>query len=855
MQITKLRLKNFGRHESLTADNIKAVTGLVGVNGSGKSTVLTALEFAITGSLPDKAESYVRQADGVSNAEVYIEFTKDGSEGTILRQVGKTAKRVLTWEGKTYTKAKEVDTLMAEILGADKAAISNAIFINQGSLADLLFGTPAERQELFTRLLGIGYIEQRVGYLDGKIKVLSGGLQDFTALKDELIASQLSADKNVTDLKSLLSRSRDWSDQLKHWDTFSQAVANTEEAGANLQVRKRELDAASAGYKAYMNSISEAAKEELGKVDITKVINRVDAISALKNTQSELKDVLQADDVTVARNLRVETLLLALKAAEEEHADSEHKLENMKVLCGASVEDIYAQILQIELEVQKYQKYQRESAVLTAAQEEYARRSKALEAVKANPVEEPSPEVLKTLDDNINTLHKDAQLKGMRLEVLETVSNSIGTVTDTCPVCSSKLTEAAGITPEVISKLKEEVKTLNVRYSLTAGEKSQLLHTYDAYADSLSRAQGEVSDASSRMLAAMDAAGEEVVEPDTQGLAALRQKKQDLYNAEQHFAMSEIRLNKAKEAADNVTIMPVLSPLDRTQRQGYIDTLANVIRDCVEVNDTLTSMEGSLYNQTTRLRSAEEALDTACDKLTLATTACGEDPFIVETVGRDTLPAGTSLEDKELRTSVKASLEAKQQEWSELNGRLSEATRVLSGAKSRLDDLNVRMDKDKQQREIIEKLQTVRKALTKDAVPAAYLRYKFEQLLELTQEQLNTLDANFTVDLDPDNPLTFVFMRLDEDDSGWLPQAKLSGGQRVRLTVAFLLAVQRLIIPDVGFLVLDEPSQHVDDAGVESLKDLLSTLGETLGSLEAQVWVCDHKPELTMAYGSTITLK
>jgi DNA repair exonuclease SbcCD ATPase subunit len=85
--------------------------------------------------------------------------------------------------------------------------------------------------------------------------------------------------------------------------------------------------------------------------------------------------------------------------------------------------------------------------------------------------------------------------------------------------------------------------------------------------------------------------------------------------------------------------------------------------------------------------------------------------------------------------------------------------------------------------------------------------------------------------------------------------SKLSGGQKVRLSIAFLVAVQRLIIPEVGLLILDEPSTHLDSAGVESLRELLMSLSTLLQNTNSQVWVVDHNPALQAALGACVNLE
>ena len=126
MIIKELQLRRFGRHEALDCQTNAPVIGLSGENGVGKSTVMEAIKFAITGETTDNLDSYVKNCKG--NGSVLVRFTKNGREGSIFRQIGSTAKRALEWDGKTIKGAKEVDAIMAEIFGADKKAIANAVF-------------------------------------------------------------------------------------------------------------------------------------------------------------------------------------------------------------------------------------------------------------------------------------------------------------------------------------------------------------------------------------------------------------------------------------------------------------------------------------------------------------------------------------------------------------------------------------------------------------------------------------------------------------------------------------------------------------------------------------------------------
>ncbi len=70
---------------------------------------------------------------------------------------------------------------------------------------------------------------------------------------------------------------------------------------------------------------------------------------------------------------------------------------------------------------------------------------------------------------------------------------------------------------------------------------------------------------------------------------------------------------------------------------------------------------------------------------------------------------------------------------------------------------------------------------------------------------------------------------------------RLSGGQRVAVSIAFLLALSELL-STTGFVILDEPTTHLDEKRREDLVKVLSTLQNI-----PQLVIVDHHPELKEA--------
>ena len=133
-----------------------------------------------------------------------------------------------------------------------------------------------------------------------------------------------------------------------------------------------------------------------------------------------------------------------------------------------------------------------------------------------------------------------------------------------------------------------------------------------------------------------------------------------------------------------------------------------------------------------------------------------------------------------------------------------------------------------------------------------YIRYIFSYILTDVQRYLEDMNATFIVDIDNEveTDLAFKFKPLDKDI--WLPMKKLSGGQKITLSIAFLLAIQNVVCPGLCFLVLDEPSTHLDVQSREALCHLIEGIGLTLSNANGQIWLIDHDTILERALKTKI---
>lgn len=155
MIIKKLELVNYCQHghrEITIAGNLIAV---VGRNGVGKSNMLGALQFALTGEQPDKNKADLLHW-GAKEGHVVLEFEQDGKPGRIERSVSSN-KVTLEYDGVTTSGitnvAKEIETR----LHMDKDLIRQSVFVRQTEVDAIISAKTdkRDREVAFQKLLGI----------------------------------------------------------------------------------------------------------------------------------------------------------------------------------------------------------------------------------------------------------------------------------------------------------------------------------------------------------------------------------------------------------------------------------------------------------------------------------------------------------------------------------------------------------------------------------------------------------------------------------------------------------------------------------------------------------------------------
>ncbi|MDX1977411.1 MAG: SMC family ATPase [Pseudanabaenaceae cyanobacterium bins.68] len=207
MRLISLRLENFRQHKSLEILFPAGLTGILGLNGCGKSTILEAIAWAIYGNqakiMRAGSESLIwRYAPGKSSAVAELEFSLNQQVYRVKRsQTSKKHSAELAQAGKVIANsASAVNQLLIQIVGMSDQEFFNSYFTAQGDLNFLgAINGAAERERFIAKMLGYEKITEIQGStsqpgsiradraeLQAQVNRLEGGLAEQAEILTKL---------------------------------------------------------------------------------------------------------------------------------------------------------------------------------------------------------------------------------------------------------------------------------------------------------------------------------------------------------------------------------------------------------------------------------------------------------------------------------------------------------------------------------------------------------------------------------------------------------------------------------------------------------------------------------------------
>lgn len=391
--IEELRVKNWRSHQKTSVELDAEVNAIVGDMGSGKSSLLEAVTFALYGTTPALKSNDVRldevlrrNPEPVDEAAVAVELSIEGDRYRVERVIERS-------EGTTESKLKDLDTgetlegpktqdVTAEVeklLGMDFKGFTRAVYSEQNNLDLFLNMRPGERKARLDELLELDRFEagrKTVVKLKNRLKNRhERRMEQLEDIEDELDREELES------LREQISKKKERKEELEeHRKKLGEKLEELEDRESELKQERetrRELEEKKTELETRKKSFTERI-EEMNYLDVE------DPDKQLERHREDLEE---------------------LEAARERLEDTRKHIEMKE----DRIDELEEDLEELEDQAEKFEQFDEVKEALQEREEQLKQRNDELSSVETR---------LEDLEE--------------RVEALENASGD-------CPVCGREL--------------------------------------------------------------------------------------------------------------------------------------------------------------------------------------------------------------------------------------------------------------------------------------------------------------------------------------------------------------------------------------------------------------------------------
>ncbi|MCK4332467.1 MAG: SMC family ATPase [Thermoplasmatales archaeon] len=409
-----LRLKNFRKFKDSLIEFPDGVTGVVGLNGAGKSTIFEAIAWVLYGPVAARTSADQIKRENAEHSDpcrVELGFIFGDDKYRVVREMsGKSlaTSASATINGKLVANGAEiVSKFIQKKLGMDFKSFYTSIFAKQKELNALSSMNASERRPLILRMLGIDALDDIIKEIkfdkrnkDAVIYRLGQDLVDKNGRnKTDVYQNEIkNLEQKKDDLDLLLKKSTEnITIAKKEAEALEKRYANAKKERKKIQKNKEKLTE-----KKTLFENKEKLREEIKQLQ-SKIKDRQQSIEkqqkkikAFKNLKAEIKttesNLSKAEDATETIIKKIEQKKTLIRSIEEAVTDIDSKRKKIEKIgsdakcptCERVLGDQYTALIQKFDEKKQKKDKEKESflKILKTEQNEYERLSREQRALQ-----------------------------------------------------------------------------------------------------------------------------------------------------------------------------------------------------------------------------------------------------------------------------------------------------------------------------------------------------------------------------------------------------------------------------------------------------------------------------------------
>ena len=315
--ITDIQLKDFIAHKDTKIEFGKGITIFVGHNGSGKSSIIDAVTFALFGKHTRKSnKNLVRR--GANSAMVQVRFALNSKEFQATRTLNGSGLQsfsqfsIVSDGGKVMNKpivggerrqfGESMSNEIAKVLGLDYEKLRVAAVVQQGELVRIVEAQPKEFKELLNGLIGIDRLDQAyetmrdviVGFRD-RLRDDTGGYtdQDITKVEELINKKEIELGKSESILAEFENERRMLENRIRKMELQIEAMEPLLLQVRELQTREeflvRRVNEKRSLISSELSKLEHIVREAASSLQMLAEKDEVDM--QLRMTKSEIDEV------------------------------------------------------------------------------------------------------------------------------------------------------------------------------------------------------------------------------------------------------------------------------------------------------------------------------------------------------------------------------------------------------------------------------------------------------------------------------------------------------------------------------------------------------------------------------------